>query len=110
MYLHTLTHQSFIHQDLELSNILLGNDFRAKVLDFGKVKLAPDGEKSVITWEAGMFGCLAPENASNYPFQFIYHERDNMGELEALTFAQNSLTCFLFFANSHHLISFTCYS
>ncbi|MFS8008853.1 putative protein kinase RLK-Pelle-LRR-IX family [Helianthus anomalus] len=61
-------HLSFIHQDLESSNILLSDDFRAKVLDFGKVKLAPDGEKPVITRLARMFGYLAPENASNYPF------------------------------------------
>ncbi|MFS8008857.1 putative non-specific serine/threonine protein kinase [Helianthus anomalus] len=56
-----------MHQDLESSNILLGDDFRAKVLDFGEVKLAPDGEKSFITWLPRMFGYLAPENASNYP-------------------------------------------
>ncbi|KAI3447404.1 hypothetical protein Pfo_004069 [Paulownia fortunei] len=62
-YLHTLAHQSFIHRDLKSSNILLGDDFRAKVSDFGLVKLAPDGEKSVVTQLAGTFGYLAPEYA-----------------------------------------------
>ncbi|KAL4578307.1 hypothetical protein LXL04_014428 [Taraxacum kok-saghyz] len=62
-YLHTLAHQSFIHRDLKSSNILLGDDFRAKVSDFGLVKLAPDGAKSVITRLAGTFGYLAPEYA-----------------------------------------------
>ncbi|KAK8371184.1 hypothetical protein V6Z12_A01G228200 [Gossypium hirsutum] len=62
-YLHTLAHQSFIHRDLKSSNILLGDDFRAKVADFGLVKLAPDGEKSVVTRLAGTFGYLAPEYA-----------------------------------------------
>ncbi|XP_044509728.1 receptor-like kinase TMK3 [Mangifera indica] len=62
-YLHTLAHQSFIHRDLKFSNILLGDDFRAKVSDFGLVKLAPDGEKSVVTRLAGTFGCLAPDYA-----------------------------------------------
>ncbi|KAB2098085.1 hypothetical protein ES319_A01G213900v1 [Gossypium barbadense] len=61
-YLHTLAHQSFIHRDLKSSNILLGDDFRAKVADFGLVKLAPD-EKSVVTRLAGTFGYLAPEYA-----------------------------------------------
>lgn len=62
-YLHNLAHQSFIHRDLKSSNILLGDDFRAKVSDFGLVKLAPDGEKSVVTQLAGTFGYLAPEYA-----------------------------------------------
>lgn len=62
-YLHGLAHQSFIHRDLKSSNILLGDDFRAKVSDFGLVKLAPDGERSVVTKLAGTFGYLAPEYA-----------------------------------------------
>ncbi|KAF7804228.1 receptor protein kinase TMK1-like [Senna tora] len=62
-YLHSMAHQSFIHRDLKSSNILLGDDFKAKVSDFGLVKLAPDGEKSVVTRLAGTFGYLAPEYA-----------------------------------------------
>lgn len=62
-YLHNLAHQSFIHRDLKSSNILLGDDFKAKVSDFGLVKLAPDGEKSFVTRLAGTFGYLAPEYA-----------------------------------------------
>ncbi|XP_057457450.1 receptor protein kinase TMK1-like [Lotus japonicus] len=62
-YLHGLARETFIHRDLKSSNILLGNDFRAKVSDFGLVKLAPDGEKSVVTKLAGTFGYLAPEYA-----------------------------------------------
>ncbi|XP_022888459.1 receptor protein kinase TMK1-like [Olea europaea var. sylvestris] len=62
-YLHSLAHQSFIHRDLKSSNILLGDDFHAKISDFGLVKLAPDGEKSVVTRLAGTFGYLAPEYA-----------------------------------------------
>ncbi|KAM1735603.1 hypothetical protein ACFX12_014057 [Malus domestica] len=62
-YLHNLAHKSFIHRDLKSSNILLGDDFKAKVSDFGLVKLAPDGEKSVVTRLAGTFGYLAPEYA-----------------------------------------------
>ncbi|XP_023521261.1 receptor protein kinase TMK1-like [Cucurbita pepo subsp. pepo] len=62
-YLHGLARQTFIHRDLKSSNILLDDDFRAKVSDFGLVKLAPDGEKSVATKLAGTFGYLAPEYA-----------------------------------------------
>ncbi|XP_073022691.1 receptor protein kinase TMK1-like isoform X2 [Primulina eburnea] len=62
-YLHSLAHQSFIHRDLKSSNILLDDDFRAKVSDFGLVKLAPDRERSVATRLAGTFGYLAPEYA-----------------------------------------------
>ncbi|CAK8535459.1 unnamed protein product [Lathyrus sativus] len=62
-YLHSLTRETFIHRDLKSSNILLGDNFRAKVSDFGLVKLAPNGEKSVVTKLAGTFGYLAPEYA-----------------------------------------------
>ncbi|KAL0372782.1 UNVERIFIED_CONTAM: Receptor protein kinase TMK1 [Sesamum calycinum] len=62
-YLHGLAQQSFIHRDLKPSNILLADDMRAKVADFGLVRLAPDGKASVATRLAGTFGYLAPEYA-----------------------------------------------
>ncbi|CAA3030841.1 receptor kinase TMK1-like [Olea europaea subsp. europaea] len=62
-YLHGLAHQSFIHRDLKPSNILLRDDMRAKVADFGLVRLAPEGKGSIETRIAGTFGYLAPEYA-----------------------------------------------
>ncbi|XP_062227205.1 receptor protein kinase TMK1-like [Phragmites australis] len=62
-YLHNLGHHRFIHRDLKSANILLGDDFRAKVSDFGLMKDAPDGNSSVATRLAGTFGYLAPEYA-----------------------------------------------
>jgi hypothetical protein len=72
-YLHSLAQQSFIHRDLKTSNILLGDDMRAKVADFGLVKNAPDGKYSVETRLAGTFGYLAPEYAGNWlgPFRIF---------------------------------------
>ncbi|CAL1403792.1 unnamed protein product [Linum trigynum] len=62
-YLHSMARETFIHRDLKSSNILLGEDFRAKVSDFGLVKLAQNGHDSVATKLAGTFGYLAPEYA-----------------------------------------------
>ncbi|MFS7928789.1 putative protein kinase RLK-Pelle-LRR-IX family [Helianthus anomalus] len=67
-YIHTLAHWSFIHQDLKSSNILHGDDFRAKVSEFELVKLVPDGGKSIMTRVAGTLRYAAPEYAGNYHF------------------------------------------
>uniref|UniRef100_A0A0E0MF69 non-specific serine/threonine protein kinase n=1 Tax=Oryza punctata TaxID=4537 RepID=A0A0E0MF69_ORYPU len=63
-YLHGLAQETFIHRDLKPSNILLDQDLRAKVSDFGLVKLAKDTDKSLMTRIAGTFGYLAPEYAT----------------------------------------------
>ncbi|XP_028105073.1 receptor-like kinase TMK4 [Camellia sinensis] len=42
-YLHSLAQQNFIQRNLKPSNILIGDNMRAKVADFGLVKNAPDG-------------------------------------------------------------------
>ncbi|GJX06413.1 receptor-like kinase TMK4, partial [Tanacetum coccineum] len=60
-YLHSLAQESFIHRDLKPANILLGDGMRAKVADFGLLKITPDGNYSVETRVAGTLGYLAPE-------------------------------------------------
>ncbi|XP_065868707.1 receptor-like kinase TMK3 [Euphorbia lathyris] len=62
-YLHSMARETFIHRDLKSANILLDDVFHAKISDFGLVKLAPDGERSIVTRLAGTFGYLAPEYA-----------------------------------------------
>ncbi|KAJ0736329.1 putative transferase, protein kinase RLK-Pelle-LRR-IX family [Helianthus annuus] len=64
-YLHSLAQQRFIHRDLKPANILLDGDMRAKVADFGLVKIVLDGKHSVDTRLAGTFGYLPPEYAGN---------------------------------------------
>lgn len=64
-YLHEDCHPQIIHQDIKSSNILLDNNFEARVSDFGLAKLAPDTYTHETTCVMRTFGYLAPEYASN---------------------------------------------
>jgi hypothetical protein len=69
-YLHDMAHKPFIHRDLKSTNILLDQDSRAKISDFGLVRI--DGGKSFTSKRAGTYGFMAPEYAgmlqSSLPF------------------------------------------
>ncbi|PIN16182.1 Serine/threonine protein kinase [Handroanthus impetiginosus] len=63
-YLHEDSQPCVIHRDFKASNILLENNFHAKVSDFGLAKQAPEGRTNYLSTRVmGTFGYVAPDYA-----------------------------------------------
>ncbi|KAJ1392948.1 Serine/threonine-protein kinase, active site [Sesbania bispinosa] len=63
-YLHEDSQPCVLYRDFKASNILLENNFHAKVADFGLAKQAPEGRSNYLsTCVMGTFGYVAPEYA-----------------------------------------------
>ncbi|KAF6134547.1 hypothetical protein GIB67_022287 [Kingdonia uniflora] len=63
-YLHEAIEPKVIHRDIKSSNILIDDDFNAKISDFGLAKLLDAGESHITTRVMGTFGYVAPEYAN----------------------------------------------
>ena len=55
-YLHEAIEPKVVHRDIKSSNILIDDDFNAKVSDFGLAKLLGAGKSHVTTRVMGTFG------------------------------------------------------
>jgi serine/threonine protein kinase len=62
-YLHYGVKPAIYHRDIKATNILLDEDMRARVADFGLAKQSREGQSHLTTRVAGTHGYLAPEYA-----------------------------------------------
>ncbi|KAJ8766340.1 hypothetical protein K2173_022399 [Erythroxylum novogranatense] len=64
-YLHEAIEPKVVHRDIKSSNILIDDNFDAKISDFGLAKLLGAGKTHITTRVMGTFGYVAPEYANS---------------------------------------------
>ncbi|KAI4297337.1 hypothetical protein L6164_037231 [Bauhinia variegata] len=105
--LYDLASVPIIYRDINSSNILLDNDDKAKVSDFGASRLVPLGETQVSTIVQGTLGYLDPEylqtsqlneNSDIYSFGVVLIEL--LKGKKATQFGGNSNTLVMHFVSS----------
>lgn len=64
-YLHECIEPKVVHRDIKSSNILIDDDFNAKVSDFGLAKLLGAGKSHITTRVMGTFGYISPSMFAN---------------------------------------------
>ncbi|XP_065863941.1 probable receptor-like protein kinase At5g18500 isoform X2 [Euphorbia lathyris] len=64
-YLHEAIEPKVVHRDIKSSNILIDDNFEAKISDFGLAKLLGAGKSHITTRVMGTFGYVAPEYANS---------------------------------------------
>ncbi|WCJ20944.1 Protein kinase superfamily protein [Euphorbia peplus] len=65
LFLHTYSEGCIVHRDIKPTNILLGQNFEAKLSDFGLCKVINLGETCASSEVRGTFGYVDPEYQNN---------------------------------------------
>lgn len=89
--MHEAIEPKVVHRDIKSSNILIDDDFNAKVSDFGLAKLLGAGKSHITTRVMGTFGLVS-------------YKPCDLNSLILITFSV------FYLMYQHHLIKFSVYS